>query len=82
VLQDAGFLNHTPLTFYILIEAAKANNQKLGPVGGRIVAEVLIGLIRNAPDSIIGSNWEPDLGITPGTFYLPDLLRLAGVLEN
>jgi len=73
-----GFLNRTPLSLYILVEARK-NLGKLGPVGGTIVAKVLIGLIRNAPDSIIGSGTpDPDLS----TFSLSDLLRLAGVLEN
>jgi hypothetical protein len=80
VLQNAGFLNHTPLTFYVLAEAANAKDEKLGPVGGRIMAEVLIGLMRNVPDPIIGSAWKPDLGFIPGTFFLPDLLRLAKVL--
>lgn len=82
VLQDAGFLKHTPLIFYILVEAVKSNNEKLGPIGGRIVAEVLIGLMRDVTDSIIGSDWKPDLGLVPGTFNLPDLFRLAGVLKN
>jgi hypothetical protein len=82
-LQAAGFLNRTPLTFYILVEAKKANG-KLGPVGSTIVAKILISFIRNAPDSIIGSGWtpDPDLILTGSTFSLPDLLRLAGVLEK
>ena len=84
VLKDSEMLQRTPLSFYVLAEAAKANNGKLGEVGGRLVAEVLIGLLRDRPDSIIGNGWkpDPDLALTPGTFFLSDLLRLAGVLED
>jgi hypothetical protein len=84
VLKDAGMLECTPLSFYVLAEAARADNGKLGEVGGRLVAEVLIGLLRDRPDSIVGSDWkpDPDFGFKQGTFYLSDLLRLAGVLED
>lgn len=53
----------------------------MGPVGSTIVAEVLIGLIRDSKDSILRKqNWKPVLGTTPGRFTLRDLLRLGGVL--
>lgn len=39
----------TPLWLYILAEGTLSNGQRLGPVGGRIVAEVLIGLIESDP---------------------------------
>jgi hypothetical protein len=82
VLDQCKMLECTPLSFYVLAEAT-ANNGMLGEVGGRIVAEVLIGLIRDRPDSIIGSGWKPDLpSKQPGTFFLSDLLRLAGVFET
>jgi hypothetical protein len=84
VLEDAGFLVRTPLWYYILAEAAVlGEGQRLGPVGSTIVAEVLVGLIRRSPDSILdpGANWQPNLpSAQPGTFTLPDLLRFAGVL--
>lgn len=85
VLREAGFLARTPLWFYILAEAAherKVNGtDHLGQVGSTLVAEVLIGLVRRSPDSILSAgNWAPTLGETPGKFDLPDLLRLAGVL--
>lgn len=81
VLKDSGMLECTPLSFYVLAEAT-LNNGMLGEVGGRIVAEVLIGLIRDHPDSIIGTGWkaDPALGAKDGKFSLSDLLRLAGVL--
>ena len=81
VLRDAGFLEHTPLWYYILAEAAAlGNSQRLGPVGSTIVAEVLVGLIRRSPGSILNTNNPgPDLpSEKPGTFTLADLLRFAG----
>jgi hypothetical protein len=82
VLQSAGFDERTPLWYYILAEAAVlGGGQHLGPVGSTIVAEVLVGLVRRSPDSILESDWEPNLpSAQPGTFTLPDLLRFAGVL--
>ena len=84
MLEDGGFLQRTPLWYYILAEAAVlGGSQHLGPVGSTIVAEVLVGLVRRSPDSILDpkSDWEPNLpSARPGTFRLPDLLRFAGVL--
>jgi Animal haem peroxidase len=66
-----------------IVEAATKNIDKLGPVGGRIVAEAITGFIRQTPDSFLNKDWTPDkdFGFRPGTFFIPDLLRLAGVLE-
>jgi hypothetical protein len=83
VLEAAGFLDRTPLWYYILAEARALGNggDRLGPVGSTLVAEVLIGLVRRSQDSILTSpGWTPSLG-TGGDFKLPDLLRLAGVLS-
>jgi hypothetical protein len=45
-IASAGWSGETPLWFYILREAnACTGGNLLGPVGGRIVAEVLVGLI-------------------------------------
>jgi hypothetical protein len=83
-LENGGFLDRTPLWYYTLAEAAiLGDGQHLGPVGSTIVAEVLVGLVRRSPDSILepGLDWEPNLpSAQPGTFNLPDLLRFAGVL--
>ena len=44
----------TPLWFYVLKEAeVRANGERLGPVGGRIVAEVLVGLLSGDPQSYL-----------------------------
>jgi hypothetical protein len=82
--RQGELLRRTPLWYYILAEAAiLRNGQSLGPVGGTIVAEVLVGLVRRSPHSILapGSDWEPNLpSEEPGEFTLPDLLRFARVL--
>jgi hypothetical protein len=70
----------TPLWFYVLKEAEhRAGGDRLGPVGGRIVAEVLIGLLRADPVSYLSlePDWQPNLpGAGPG-FGLADLLALG-----
>lgn len=85
VLREAGFLDRTPLWYYILAEAAaRAEGQRLGPVGSTIVAEVLIGLVRRSSDSILRHrSWRPSLpSARRDTFELSDLLRFAGVLPS
>lgn len=74
----------TPLWFYLLAEAAHFKQGRcLGPVGSRLVASVLIGLIRRSKDSILNTpGWIPTLQDEGTTFKLPDLLHLAGVLQN
>jgi hypothetical protein len=85
-LEKGGFLERTPLWYYILAEAAvREDGRHLGPVGSTIVAEVLIGLIRRSPDSILDPelDWEPNLpspALEQGR-TLADLLRFAGVLN-
>jgi len=84
VLQQAGFLERTPLWYYILAEAAALEGgERLGPVGSTIVAEVLVGLVRRSENSILRlDNWEPTLpSAQPGTFALTDLLKFADVLN-
>jgi hypothetical protein len=83
VLEESELSVRTPLWFYILAEAAQeahGSGNSLGPVGSRIVAEVLIGLVRKTPDSFLNDkSWSPTL--TGDHFYLSDLLRLAGMLK-
>ena len=85
VLREANFLARTPLWYYILAEAAcLRDGQHLGPVGSTIVAEVLVGLVRRSPDSILapGSTWKPNLPSPQQGRTLADLLRFAGVLTT
>lgn len=66
-----------PLWLYILAESKIVyNGAKLGPVGSRIVAEVMGGLLAGDVRSYYRRNWTPDGGI----FRAQDLLREAGVL--
>jgi hypothetical protein len=76
-----GWAAGTPLWFYILKEAqACCGGDQLGPVGGRIVAEVLLGLLRADPDSYLVAepSWTPALpGRDAAGFGLTDLLMFA-----
>ena len=81
-LPEPALLGETPLWLYILKEAeARERGAQLGAVGGRIVAEVLIGLIEGDPDTYLNAaiDWRPTLpSAAPGTFSMADLLRFAG----
>jgi len=47
-------MSNSPLWFYTLMEAELCENgDRLGPVAGRIIAEVFIGIIEDNPDSIL-----------------------------
>jgi Animal haem peroxidase len=74
----------TPLWYYTLKEAeVMADGLHLGPVGGRIVAEVIIGLLQNDPGSYVTAqpNWTPTLPskFGSGQFKIVDFLTFAGV---
>jgi hypothetical protein len=82
-LKPMGFDLDTPLWFYILKEAElRADGKRLGPVGGRIVAEVFIGLLEGDQMSYLQQDpgWTPTLR-QDHDFKMADLLRLAGVAE-
>jgi hypothetical protein len=85
-LDKGGFVDRTPLWFYILRESeVRTNGDALGPVGSRIVAETIIGQLRRDPRSYLNQfGWTPAAGVR-----LPDggavtsiaaFLRFAGVL--
>jgi hypothetical protein len=79
------FVGSTPLWYYILKEAdVREDGARLGPVGGRIVAEVFIGLLQLDPDSFLNSPSEftPSLGAVPGRFQMTDFLTFAGVADK
>jgi hypothetical protein len=70
----------TPLWFYILKEAeALHDGDQLGPVGGRIVGEVLVGIIDSDPESFrsLEPDWTPTLPSRRGAFGLADILAPA-----
>jgi hypothetical protein len=75
-----SFVGNAPLWYYVLRESQlRTAGRRLGPVGGRIVAEVLIGLLSGDPLSYlrVEPNWQPTLG-PGGAFAMPDLIRFAG----
>ncbi|HEV2660990.1 MAG TPA: heme peroxidase family protein [Ktedonobacteraceae bacterium] len=82
-LRSLGWKSETPLWYYILREAeVRYNGEHMGEVGGRIVAEVLMGLIDDDPTSYLSaeSAWRPTLpSAQPGDFTVADLLRFAHV---
>ena len=81
-LKSFGLDRRTPLWFYILREAeTKQGGKTLGPVGGRIVAEVFIGLLQGDRMSYLRQDpdWTPTLGQNKD-FKMTDLLRFAKVV--
>ena len=82
VLKTSGFLERTPLWYYLLAESRHHGGQRLGPVASTLVAEVLVGLARRSDDSILATpGWVPSLpSAKPGRFELADLLRFAKVV--
>jgi hypothetical protein len=82
-LRTRGWQGETPLWYYVLKEAeVQGEGVRLGEVGGRIVTEVLVGLLDGDPGSYRNSamNWKPTMSAKiPGTFTVADLLRVASV---
>jgi len=77
-----GLDRSTPLWFYILREAdLVADGRHLGPVGGRIVGEVILGLLRSDPSSFLvrEPGWQPAFGAHSDEFSMVDFLRFARV---
>ena len=60
--SSAGWSSDTPLWYYILREAdVRQAGDRLGPVGSRIVGEVLVGLLDLDPSSVrhAPESWKP-----------------------
>lgn len=83
-MAAVGWHGETPLWYYTLREAeTRYNGERLGAVGGRIVMEVLLGLLDGDPTSFRGAEpeWQPVLpAAQPGTFTVADLIRFAGAV--
>jgi CBS domain-containing protein len=84
VLSDADLAlpggGPAPLWYYVLKEAeVQAGGRHLGQVGGRIVAEVFLGLLEKDPSSYLRNEpgWRPFLA-GADSFTMPDLIRFAG----
>lgn len=88
---EVGFESSTPPWYYMLKEAelnpvtladgTKAGGTRLGPLGGFIVADVIIGMIQGDRFSFLNANpnWRPELANDKGEFLMADLLKFAGV---
>jgi len=84
--DTGGFGRRTPLWYYVLKEAERhTGGQALGAVGSRIVAETLVGLVKQSPNSYLNSVDAAieDDGIKVGgetVATTQDFLHFAGVL--
>ena len=77
-----GLDRATPLWLYVLREADLVNDGLfLGPVGGRIVAQVMLDLLRADPNSYLVTQpgWAPTLGAAGGAYTMANFLTFAGV---
>lgn len=80
----AGLQSSTPLFYYVLREAeVVAGGAHLGPVGGRILAEVFLGMLDLDPTSYRSADrgWTPTMPAADPDqgFRTTDMLTAAGV---
>jgi hypothetical protein len=91
--QFSAFWGNCPLWTYVLAEAARTQTSlaipvkearqittpQLGPVGGRIVAEVFLGMLFGDNDSFLSAepNWIPTVRNKGTAFALRDLVAYA-----
>ena len=88
---DPAFAGNCPLWTYVLAETVKTNvtikttqgdkkveSRKLGPVGGRIVAETFLGILLGDSSSYLALDplWTPTLAVK-GVFGLRELISTA-----
>jgi hypothetical protein len=90
---DPAFAGNCPLWTYILAETVETpvtvkttqgdqvlNARRLGPVGGRIVAETMVGLMLTDSSSFLSQDplWQPDADlVVNGKFGLRELIAAA-----
>jgi hypothetical protein len=79
-----GFQTGTPLWYYILRESEIGGGRKIGPVGGRIVADVFLGLLQADKNGLLHDQAhpftpQPPIAPAPGQFELADAAVFAGV---
>lgn len=89
LLEHSYFDHRTPLWYYLLREAAvQQDGNRLGEAGSRLVAETLVGLIKQDPNSYLNNHHDAAIdlerGVTVGAgggaiANLADLLDAAGV---
>ena len=87
VLNDRRklLLKKTPLWYYILRESMTLHaGERLGPVGGRIVAETFVRILKRDATSFLNlkDGFTPSLpSATPGDFTFADLVNFSGVTK-
>ncbi len=85
-LDQGGFIQTTPLWYYLLKEAeVRANGHTLGELGSRILCETIIGLLRFDRSSYLNQRgWSPADGVRMENgdpiVTISDFLRFAGVM--
>jgi hypothetical protein len=80
----ADFNGESPLWFYILAESQiTEKGVRLGPVGGRIIAEVFLNQLGVDPNSYLNARrrFTPTVEHTGPEFTIGDFLTFAGVVE-
>jgi hypothetical protein len=83
-----GFERDTPLWFYVLKEAEViGGGNRLGPLGSRLVADTLVGLVRHDPESCwrqgAPRTWSPRDGVMPDgvtILSMADMMTAARLL--
>ena len=85
VAAQHGLHTSTPLWYYILKEAqVTRDGTRLGPVGARLCAEVLVKLIQVTPNSILNTIPRPTPTLPrtdPNRFTIADLIRFVGEIS-
>jgi len=88
-LAGSGWRQETPLWFYVLKEAEhRGDGRRLGPVGGRIVGEVLVGIVDADGESYraVDPAWRPTLPAAEPAgadgFGVADLLAFAAAVAG
>ena len=95
IVERSFFHHRTPLWYYVLREATvQQNGERLGEVGSRLVAETMIGSLKQDPNSYLNNLTDPavkhtgplknqGIDVKPGAGglirNLVDLLKFAGV---
>ena len=87
---EGGFVDQTPLWFYVLKEAEiRGGGERLGPLGSLLVADTLVGLMVCDPSSCWhqsgsdGGRWHPQDGARPGGVVIDSMaamMRATGQL--
>jgi hypothetical protein len=83
ILTAYGLVKDTPLWYYVLKEAelnSKREKAPLGPVGSRIIADVIVGALRADPNSYLSINpsWKPNLADKPKMIDILEFINANG----